>query len=309
MSIYSTLSFDAPVMLYATFHQARKGVAANDYINTMKDLHRLLHEQSEEVQRLWKETLNTTMSHTVTKLRRSLSQFLTTPLKSDEDEIERGLSEQLGDFVNQTLHNAPLGLLTSTEARIVVDGEETDLPKKMATKGKSYLKELSFHLGKSSPPIFESNFFVHGAANLDIIEHMVRDRIGIYTPVHGKHIKEFEGYSYALYNLIHLHGELKQGEERYEAALFFSKGETRYAPFRNGMVELINRLTQSHSISHASLWQRKLGLGVGREFVFRVRGNDVPSIAKVLSDLDFKEKPFVTDALKRGHTLIKEFLF
>ncbi len=308
MSIYSALSFDAPIMLYATFHQARKGVKPNDYINTMKDLHRLLHEHSEEVQRLWNQTLDATMSHTVTKLRRSLSQFLTTPLKSDEVEIEHGLREQLRDFVNETLGNSPLGVIASTEARIVVNGEEMGLPKKMAAGGKPYLKELSFYLGKGFSPIFESNFFVHGAANLDIIEHMVRDRVGIYTPVHGKHIKEFEGYSYALYNLIHLHGELKRGEERYEVALFFSKGETRYAPFRNGLVELISRLTQSHSISHASLWQRKLGLGVGREFVFRVRGDDVKSLTKVIRDLDFEEQPFVTDALKRGHILIKEFL-
>jgi hypothetical protein len=308
MSIYTALSFDPPIIAYTSLHQARKGVEPAAYSKTMLELHQLLREQSRSVKLLWEETLSTAIAHTATKIRRSLTAYLTTPLKSDEEDIERALRDELRDFLSTVVHNLPVGMLTSSEGRIIVDGGQPPIPGRVLSRSKSYLRELGFQPHASSPPIFSSQFVIQGGENIDVLEHMVRDRIGIYTPTHGKHIREFEGYSYTLYNLVQLHGSLELSNQRYESALIFSKGETRYEPFRNGIRELIERMVQRHGLSHVSLWQRKLGLGAGREFVLRVRGNNVNALIAAQTDVSFKEKPFVTEALRKGYFLIAEYL-
>lgn len=308
MSIYKALSFDPPIMAYAMFHQARKGVEPEAYTKTMLELHRLLREQTAEVQNLWKGSISSALSLSAKRIRGALTQFLTTPLKSDEEDIERAVRDELRELAGLVAADLPIGMTGSVEGRILTLTQDETIPKSTLARTRAYLRQLGFLVGSSSPPIFTSQFFVHGGHNLDVLEHLVRDRIGIYTATHGTHIKEFDNYSYALYNLVWLHGSVERGDETHEAALFFSKGETHYAPFRNAMMELMQKLVETHSLAHLSLWQRKLGLGVGREFVLKVRGNNPGRLSALLTGVTFKEKPFVPAALRKGYVVISEFL-
>ncbi|HWP82073.1 MAG TPA: hypothetical protein VNN76_05415 [Bacteroidota bacterium] len=307
MSIFSTLSFDTPIIAYSAFHQAKKNVPSEAYVSTMLDLHKLLREQTSNIQSNWESHLSARITHSLSTIRRLLTPFLTTPLKSDEIEIEKGLRDELQRLVDDLLPRIKYGVIATTEGRITLDAELPKLPKKFVSNGRMYLKELSMTVGKGVPDVFESNFIIHGSENLDIIEHLVRDRIGIYTPVHGKHIKEFEGYSYAAHNLILLHGELSTRGVSHEAALFFSKGETHYAPFRNGVAKVIEPLKSL--VPHVSVWQRKLGLGTGREFILRVRYSDKEAASEMLERLlSEKAIPFVHEAFSKSYLLIKELL-
>lgn len=310
MSIYSALSFDPPIISYSALHQMRKTVPKSDYVATMQDLHRLVREESKKVNETWSSQRSSLIAKTIHSLRSHLGPFLATPLRSDDDEIQRHLTDALLQFSDQVAPADQLGAVTTIEGKIIWDDNPPASLKKLVTAGKKYLSDLKFEVGKNRCDIFESNFIIEGGLNLDVIEHIVRDRIGIYTPVHGKHIKEFDSYAYAAHNLIHAFGGQSIAESILEAALFFSKGETRYAPFRNGAIELLQVIEDQLQLPHISLWQRKLGLGVGSEFILRFRYREKSVLPEVVSLITaFAAKPFVRDAmLESGHLLLKELM-
>lgn len=308
MSIYSALSFDLPVISYSVLHQVRQDVLQDDYIATMKNFHEFVREESRKVTEAWNTQRTSFTAKTIHSLRAHLTPFLSTPLKSDEEEIERHLLEALDQLSKSVAAADSLGAVATIEGKIVWDENLTAPLKKLSASGRKYLTELNFDLGKNRREIFESNFVIEGGLNLDILEHIVRDRMGIYTPVHGKHIKEFDAYAYAAHNLVYLAGDHSASAGMFEAVFFFSKGETRYAPFRNGAVELLDAIKERFHLPHISLWQRKLGLGVGREFIARFRFTDTDVLHDVVSLMAAKEeKPFVRDAfLASSHMLLKE---
>lgn len=49
------------------------------------------------------------------------------------------------------------------------------------------------------------------------------------------------------------------------------KGPVHYSDFRRDTSALMEQVAQQINPLHASFWQRKLGLGTGKEFVLRLR--------------------------------------
>jgi hypothetical protein len=193
------------------------------------------------------------------------------------------------------------------------EGRVIDLPegsgRSLALSGKKYLLELGFNMGRPHRDVFESVFLVDGGMNLDIIEHIVRDRIGIYTPVHGKHIGEFDSYAYSAHNLVAWEGTLEPRNVGYELAVFFSKGGVKYDVFRSALKSRLATEIDRHKLPHGSLWQRKLGLGSGREFVLRLQGSDPATLAEVIKSLQGNaDTAFLKEAFRNGHVLCKEYI-
>ncbi|MBI2618672.1 MAG: hypothetical protein HYW57_01155 [Ignavibacteriales bacterium] len=308
MSIYSALEFEVPTIAYCVLHQRHKGIAVEDYRKTMTDLHRLIREESESINAIWKKYRDDVSAHAIQTQRSLLSQFLSTPLKSDSEEIGNILKGELAEHVKRIVPSDPFGIVAATEGQLTFGVQGKGKFKTLLSSGRKYIADLGFQTGRGHADIFESMFVVRGGQNLDVIEHIVRDRVGIYTPVHGKHIREFDSYANAAYNLIYLSGGIEAGG-RLEASLFFSKGDTRYAPFRNALQEVLDGLQERHQLPHVSVWQRKLGLGGGKEFVLRLRGSDAKAMEAVIMNLPaLGRKDFVSKALYRGHLVLKEMV-
>lgn len=307
MSVYSALKFEMPVIAYSALHQVRKGIIPEVYIQTMKDFHRLLREETDRVNAAWEGFKNEAAARTIQSVRSLLLEYLSTPLKSDNDAIQRILRDRVEEYSKSVLPEKGLGMILTSEGKVI------DLPegggRSLASSGKKYLSELGFKMDRPQREVFESVFLVDGGMNLDIIEHIVRDRIGIYTPVHGKHIGEFDSYAYSAHNLVFLEGALDPGSTRYEMAVFLSKGGVKYDVFRSALKSKLAAIVDRHKLPHASLWQRKLGLGSGREFVLRVQGNDAENLADVMKSLHNDADPvFLKGALRSGHLLFKEYI-
>lgn len=307
MNIYQALQFGVPIIAYSALHQVRKGVPVETYVATMKDFHRLLREQTESIRKSWEAFRTEAATRSVQSARSLLTQFLSTPLKSDADDIQRILRERLEEYESAVSGRLSPGLLATAEGR-VIEPAATPAFRKLAVSGRKFLTETGFRTTKTATDIFESVFIIEGSGNLDVLEHMVRDRIGIYTPVHGKHIGEFDAYSYNAHNLVHLRGDLNDPSP-YEAALWFSKGGVKYDVFRSTLKEGLESRIAGGEIPHASLWQRKLGLGSGREFIMRLRGNDLGVLCETVAAMQAGEKQkYVRSALQGSHLVCKEMM-
>ncbi|HEX9615378.1 MAG TPA: hypothetical protein VGA55_07710 [Bacteroidota bacterium] len=308
MSIYTALGFDEPTIAYCALHQVRKGIAPEAYRQTMTDFHKLLRDETAKINAVWETFRNEAMARSLQSARSHLMQYLSTPLRSDAGEIQRILRERIEEYSNAALPKSPLGMLLTSEGR-VIDPPVNNESKSLAASGKRYLTELGFSTGRPQREIYESVFVVSGGQNLDVIEHLVRDRIGIYTPVHGKHIGEFDSYSYGAHNLVLLLGPLAAKDAAFEVGVFFSKGGVKYDLFRSTLKELLEAVQAEWNLSHLSLWQRKLGLGAGREFVLRIQGAELPRLLQALRALQTRAgQPFMKQPLKAAHVLCKEVI-
>jgi hypothetical protein len=100
--------------------------------------------------------------------------------------------------------------------------------------------------------------------------------MGIYVGSHGAHIEHVGRTSFGTYNLIYQLGEALTADLTHEfttqeVTFAFSKGPIHYSDFRQEVSALMEHVGDETNLIHASFWQRKLGLGTGKEFVLRLR--------------------------------------
>lgn len=313
MSLYSLLDTPIPTIAYCALHQMRPGVARDEYLKTMKELHERIAQESREINAAYAKHLADTLSRESQSLQNALSHFLHTPISSDNEEVQRMLVESFERFKTQIHSHVPVGLERSVESRVYLVSSKKPLEKKLLKNGRTYLDGLGFTTTKGHEDIFESTFIVRGGMNLDVLEYIVRDRLGIYSSTHGKHVGELEGYSYAAYNLVFAQGEIPSGDavgKHTELTFYFSKPDVKYAPFREGLSEALEKLTAGLGLKYVSLWQRKLGLGGGKEFVLRIISDNSDAAGEVIEWLSgYEENKVLSESvIDGGNLLIKELL-
>lgn len=314
MSLYTLLESPVPTIAYCATHQARPEIPRAEYLKTMKELHERIQRESVEINAALEKHHSDVIVKESQNLRNTLAHYLQTPISSDAEDVHRILVESFERIQGQLLDPVPAGLVESLEGEVFFATSKKSLEKRLLKNGKAYLDKLGFMTVKGAPAIFESMFIVKGAANLDVLEHIVRDRLGIYSTTHGKHIAEFGGYSYAVYNLAYAKGKLPANGaiDRYtDLTFFFSKPDMKYAPFRAGIIEAVEKLTGGVSVDHIALWQRKLGLGGGKEFRLQIVTENSETALDALQWLnDYEEHPFVRDVIVvNGSLVVKELLF
>ncbi len=272
MSIYTYLSTPLPTIAYAILHQAGPSVSPEAYAETMKELHQRIAAETAEVNAGYKKTLQEITVRETQILRGALSQFLETPIRSDNAEVQKIFLDAFQKYGGLITVTGDYGVIRSSEGKLSLPDSQQAAQKRLGRSGKAYLTELGFTFGKASGPVFESVFYVRGGANLDIIEHLVRDRLGIYASTHGKHLAEFSGCLFGAYNVVMdgVPGLQPDAGQAGEAVIWFDKPDMPYGEFRQGLAALLESLAKDGSPASPSLWQRKLGLGRGREFALRL---------------------------------------
>ena len=308
MSLYRTLNCDRPVIQYSIIHQPGRDVPLREYQRNMLEMHRAVQQESKTISAQWDQAVHETSERSVQAIRGSLMQFLTTPLQSDLGEIRRHILEQVQSVVTSVIPYSTLGPTTSNEGRFDIDPLRTGPLKGVTSSGRRYLEELGFKSTKASPPVFESVFLVDGGLNLDVLEHIVRDRMGIYASLHGKHIQEAVAMTFAVHNLVHHSGEAED-HQGVEAVLFFSKGAVKYETFRQSLKASLESIWGNKHTKSVSVWQRKLGLGRGREFQVRIRTSGraagTESVERLLRAAEGGD---AGAALSKGQLLYKEIV-
>jgi hypothetical protein len=315
MSVYTFLSMPVPTIAYCALHQAAPDVTRDDYVGTMREFHDRLRHESAKLSSAYGRYVEELVGKELHTLRTSITEFLQTPLRLDEGEVQKRVQESFGRL-GETLgeHQMP-PLIRSVEGEVIDYSSKDPMEKRLLTTGRSYLTEIGFTPGKAN--IFESVFVVRGGQSLDLLEHLVRDVLGIYATTHGKHIKEFDKYAYTAYNLVLEQLAPSEREDRVsglEGSFFFSKPSPeviKYAPFRSALSLTMEELIRNVPVKRLSVWQRKLGLGAGVEFVARVvcdHEDQLNASIRFLGSLE--EKSLVREVLLgQARLVVKRILF
>ncbi len=188
--------------------------------------------------------------------------------------VQEALERDYGRLASRVGTESLLGMQGSGEEVFVEEGPvDPDLAKRFVD-GREYLTSLGFKPGQG--PLHEAWLLFRSSIHYDIMEHAVRDRIGIYKSSHGDHIAYVGRVSFGTYNLIYQLGEgltadLADDRVTQEVTFVFGKGPVQYSPFRQEVSAMLEYVGEQTNLIHASFWQRKLGLGTGKEFVLRLR--------------------------------------
>jgi len=274
MDVYRALNADVPELLFTVLHQARPVVADEDYLRTVTALHMDIRQQASEVSealRQWSQLQYARQAEeTVQKLQRRNLLAEHANLAQVQATLDEGY-QRLGNRIGST---SVIGLQGSAEEVYSNALPADPTLARRVTAGYEYLASLGFKPGQGA--LQEMWLLFRGSIHYDVMEHIVRDLLRIDHSSPGRHIENVARASLCTYNLVYQVGEslladLPQDVATQEVSFAFNKGPLQYSSFRQEVAALMEHIAERQSLLHASFWQRKLGLGTGKEFMLRLR--------------------------------------
>jgi hypothetical protein len=274
MDVYRALNADVPQLLFTVLHQSGPTVSDEEFTRTVTALQMDIRKQVQEVGEGLHQWLVQQYSQQAEETVRKLQRLGVLAEHADVGAVQQVLERDYGRLGSRIGSETLLGMQGSAEETF---SEETpadpDLARRVAD-GREYLASLGFKPGQG--PLHETWLLFRGSIHYDVMEHIVRDRMGIYIGSHGDHIEHVGRTSFGTYNLVYQLGEdltadLVNDVLTQEVTFAFSKGPIHYSDFRQEVSALMEHVGGQMNLIHASFWQRKLGLGTGKEFVLRLR--------------------------------------
>ncbi len=274
MDIYRALNADVPQVLFTVLHQAKPTVSEEDFTRTSIALHMDIRRQmevvNEELHQWLQRQYTQHTEETVQKLQRLAV------LKADADlkQVQEALIRDYARLGSRIGTASLLGLEGSAEETYREEApSDLDLARRFAN-GREYLESLGFKLGQDV--LHEAWLVFRGSIHFDVIEHVMRDLLDIHQDSYNGHREHVARASFSTYNLIYQLGEaltdpIAHDTATQEVTFAFSKGPIQYSPFRQEVAGLLEYVADKVPLVHASFWQRKLGLGAGKEFMLRLR--------------------------------------
>jgi hypothetical protein len=196
------------------------------------------------------------------------------------------------------------------DGRFLIEAQQVEIPKARALGARSFFQNKGFKIGRNNSAVFESLFFIKGSSNLDILEHLVHNRISTYASLHSAKINQSEVSARSLYNLLFVDGNSENNIDHFELQVRFVKGKESYELFHNELIESMKIFRLEIHDLNVSLWQKKLGLGIGEEYILRVRTKDRSTLRAVIAVIQklVKGKDLVANSLGAGIWLVKEIV-
>jgi BMFP domain-containing protein YqiC len=261
-------------LLFTVLHQSGPDFPEEDFTRTVTALHQDIRGQAQEVgeelQQWLRQQSQQEADETARKLQRLGLLAESASLEAAQQALERDFRRFAGRVGSESL----LGMQGSGEEVFSETmPQDAELAKRVAD-GREYMASLGFRPGQG--PLHEAWLLFRGSIHYDVMEHVVRDRMGIYRGSHGAHIENVGRTSFGTYNLVYQLGEsliadLASDTQTQEVSFAFSKGPFHYSDFRRDVSALMEQIGEHSDLLHISFWQRKLGLGTGKEFVLRLR--------------------------------------
>lgn len=279
MSLFSPLALTVPTIAYSVLHQRQSAVAEGDYVKTLLDLTRLAAERSEEASRQIREWRKAQIA------------------EAGDASAAEALLERI----------CPVPGLDGALELATVD---VSLPEgrlqKLASAGREYLASLGFQSAEGEPAVHESILLFTGSWNYELVEHVVRDLMGIYEYPHLQHVEELGRVIFFTQNQVAAVGD-PMGSElgEWHPSIFFAKGPPRYDDFRSVLREAMESALARGGVRAASLWQRKLGMGNILEWELRLRCEPDPErLARALDVFADKGGVAAPRVTERGRLLV-----
>jgi hypothetical protein len=260
MDVYRTLNLAVPQLLFTVLHQAGPTVSEEEFIQTVTALHMDIRHQAQEIGEELHQWLEQQYTQRALETVHQLQRLAALAEQADLEQVQETLLRDYQQLGNDISTESVLGMQGSAEEAFREEvPSHPDLARRFAD-GREYLASLGFKPGQGS--MHEAWLLFRGSIHYDIMEHIVRDRMGIYRGSHGAHIQNVTRTMFRTYNLIHQLGEPLTADvvqDAQEVTFAFNKGPIQYNAFRQEVRVLMEQIVEQTYLLHASLhtWNRR----------------------------------------------------
>jgi hypothetical protein len=274
MDVYRALNADVPQLLFTIMHQATPTVSVEEYTRKVLDLHTEIRHQAEAMTGELHTWIQQQCAQQAEEMVRKFQRLGILAEQADLEQAGEFLERDYSRLASRLGSQALLGMQGSGEE--VLNDDIPAIPDlaERVVEGRQYLASLGFQPGKGI--ISESWLLFRGSMHYDIMEHVTRNRLGIYKGMYADHLSSVAGALFSTYNLIYQVGEgltftLTEDMPTQEISFAFNKGPDHSSLFLQEVAALMEEIADPIPLLHASFWRRKLGLGAGKEFTLRLR--------------------------------------
>lgn len=315
MSIYKIISTEPQLICCSCMHQAGEGIPKDQFIKDLKSLHIQLERETEKFLKALERNQQKVLDKNTEMLMTILSEYLQTPLPSDQADIRNIVREALQKNINQLGLDLKYGIEMSYSSVVTYSETAYALLKRLEKSGSEYLKVLGYDITKEESGIYESLFIFESSLNIDVVEYILKNKIESSLPILGMAAIEGCKSANSLYNIIYSAGAAASKllkKQVIEAAIFFSKPrDVEYEIFHSTFVEALEKMWITLKIPYITLMQKKLGLGRGTDYVLRLYlEEDRESLTEAVRWLTmYKEVGYVRQVLiDEGKLLTKKII-
>ncbi len=272
MDAYRALNAHVPQILLSIMHQVNSTEADEDYTHTALALHEDIRRQGQEMVGELGKWLQQQYEQQVEETIYKLQRFSLLSQDADSKQVHELLVRDYRRLSSRVGSEAFFGIQGTGEETYTEFANSKALAQGLASH--DYLTSLGFNLDRGA--IYESWVLFRGSLHLDILEHVIQNRMSTYQGNYGIHSHATQHTIFTLYNLVYQIGEELMVDSVDNNAiqhftLVFGKGSVQYSPFRQEVAALLEQVAEQTRLLHASFWQRKLGSSIGEEFALRLR--------------------------------------
>lgn len=274
MDIYRALNADVPLSLFTVLHQGIPKLSSEEDLQLVTSFHDKVHALAssldDELQHWQQKQYNDQAEEMMSKLQREglLAEKVETVLLKET--LLRDY-QRLGSRIGS---HSLVGLLGASE--VVLDETMPNDAQliRLATAGQRYMTSLGFKPRQGI--MHETWLLFRGSVHYDIMDHLIRTRTEIYQDNPDKPFKHVHYMTTSTFDLVYQTGEGLTAEPHedvpmQQVSFAINKGQLPYSIFRHNVAILMEEAGEHALTFHASFWQRKLGLGIGKEFTLRFR--------------------------------------
>ncbi|HTY11292.1 MAG TPA: hypothetical protein VMF88_09495 [Bacteroidota bacterium] len=320
MSIVSELGIPSGTIAYTVLHQAGPNAEAADsqkglgetlgkvkYHEELRNALQNTLAESAALRDAFQASLFEARNRASQVAKGSLNQYLSTPIKSDNEDVQRIIREALEKYSEQVLPSPNIGIESAwvsyllPDARIVTSQTKVSvLIRKMLSAGKLNLKQLGFTKGKLPSNIFETVYLLATGINLDVLEFIFRK-----TMATGGIWQFAENMWTGVYNVLSTVGTAEQRGIAWEASLFPQTVRMKGGEFVAESEKIFERLSKEFNLHQLSLWQSKFPFREENNFTLRIRMiPDQKLLFEIIKWLGAVENEIVRTALTSDAALV-----
>jgi hypothetical protein len=305
------------MIAYSITQQIKQSLVDENYLNGMRESFALLRKTSDAMTADLAKSYVESLQKYSQVTRGSLNQFLSTPIKSDDEEIRRIIKDNFERFADQYFDMVNTGVQRAWQSRLITDpslfASNDKNVKKLFLAGKKLLTQFRIISGKVPSAVFESVFIFPTAQGFTHLNNVI-DTLpnGEFEYVNSSTMR-----GATLEQIVHEAGlqptnisKDRTTATQWDVTLYPTQRQI-VAGFEEKFADLFARITAELNIQHIALWKRLLGLGTGP--LYSIRLTIIPDIQMVAEIVRwFAEKTdgeIRASIVTNGGLVVKEILW
>ena len=273
MSIFNELGILSRIISYCEMHQARPTAEIIGFQKILSESLQNTLADAALIRDAFQSSLLEARIKSAQVAQGALNQYLSTPIKSDNEDVQRIIKEALEKNSSHILPTSKIGIEAAWNSNVVDDakivGSQSKLSvlvRKMLSSGRRKLTHMGFMRGRTPSTIFETVYLVETGINLDVLESILRKRRSA-----GDIRQNVDNTWSGMYNVLATVGAGEQTASVWEASLYPRAAGIKNAEFIVEAEKIFERLSKEFNLHQLSLWQNKFSFCEEDNFTIRVR--------------------------------------